>query len=912
MSNENLLPLQEEIILNRSENHKIAELLLPPKLYVWWIDELGRILKVCDNAATLVGFNSDEIIGGKDAQVYRSKTFETIRELESRVTSGGSPLIDHLVRYIPQSAVPFEKRERFGIFWLVTSMRWSNSESGNVEKGIVRVARDVSSVVSSISNAFDESYSDLLAESTGNSTEVKARQATASEIRYEHDLNGNFIAMNEAGLELLGLSRDSISRCNILDILSHRHYRRLSKSISNGFSDVSPTQPLIWRARKSDGLPVWIEVVAERKVENGNEIIVGKGWPISLPWLSDLHRNNRIIVGGSIAAWDREIPSNRFFVSNEWKEQLGISADEKISYQEFLDRIHPTDLLRVRSALFEHFNGSRDHYECCFRIKHNNGEWKWIKAFGKSSTGLGGTKFISGHNVDVTGEFENAKELNAGRSLFRAIVESDPAMIFLKNKAGEFEFANAALCRFYQTSPEEIVGNTDEWFYRTTPKTDAVNEQLQFFKSVDTRIIHGEDGNSETILEKVIPPNCNEAEARWFSTVKIRVELDGEPFVVGISSDVTRIKLENAMYQSLLEFSPAAMFIKSKNGSYEFVNEKLVKLLGASDKDAVIGAKADDFLSADSSEGCVDSDKRSLAGDGEDSVRKQIELINGTGKYIVSSKRSARILNEKGQFESKLIGCDIDETFTRDQTYIELLDSLLNSLKHDYVCRFLSIIDGELGKKNGDLDLSDKVAKWQKMLKYCQDFINRLEWLVPTAAEHSEATFGNVEEISNINMKQVVSDACELANMLHTYPNCRENQVENAVIKSNATILSNVIFNLLCNSKKFTLGRKKKANDVFVNVRSETRHQRSYVVVEVDDGGEGITMHADPMVLFKKGEAHNPTAELDVKGSGIGLYFSRMIVEQLLGGEFDKPRTSKRGGSVFSFAIPTVFEGEIN
>ena len=880
----------------------LNDYIVPLKQYVWCIDELGRIISVCDNAANLVGANPAEVVGSLDGEVFSSGIFQVLRTLESRVLVTGKPLEDHLARYLSDSPRVVNKKEQFGVYWLVSSTPWQSQAPNEAVSGILRIARDVTPVASSISNAFDESYSDLLAESINSSSDISQRRAGKPAIEYVHDLNGFFLEMNLFGMEVFQLDEESLVKLNILDVLSRRHWKRMGRSIKNKFEDVNPEHPLIFRARKRDGSTVWIEIIANKKSLNGVEIVKGTGWIVSLPWLSDLHRNNRIIEGGKIAAWDRELVSNRFFASDEWKRQIGLPRNSPVSYYDFIDRVHETDKLRVRREFASHLKGTKDHYEVCYRIKHIDGSWRWLQAVGRISTGIGGVKYISGQNIDVTGEFANAKDLSDSESLFNAIVQSDPAMIFVKNRAGQFVFANDALCKFYNTNIEELMGKSDEWFYRSSLDQDYVEKQLRKFKEYDDKVIHGSARHVESLVEEIVPPGGKVEDARYFSTVKICVEFDNEPFVVGISSDVTRIELEKEMYQDLLQFAPAAMFIKSSDGRYGFTNKKFAELLGV-DESELKGAMASDFLDEESAGETEISDENCLYGHTEFSRTRTIGLLSGIEKRIVSSKKTHRVLNENQEFEYKLIGCDIDETATRDQTYVELLDSLLVSLKHDYVCRFLQKIQGDLEQFEGHEDMNGQIRKWKQMLQFSQDFINRLEWLAPNIAEIGKVV--SVEGYPNhekVDLQRVLSDACDLANMLNEFPHCKLATKASMVLKCEPTILSNVVFNFLSNSKKFTLGREKKKKDVLVDFEVVEGH----IKIWVDDGGAGISIHANPMVLYEKGEAYDPApeADLDVKGSGIGLYFNRVMIEQILGGSVEVPVASERGGALFAFKIP--------
>ena len=46
----------------------------------------------------------------------------------------------------------------------------------------------------------------------------------------------------------------------------------------------------------------------------------------------------------------------------------------------------------------------------------------------------------------------------------RRVIDTDPNLIFVKDRAGRFVLANAAVAAVYATNPEHLVGRTDRDF----------------------------------------------------------------------------------------------------------------------------------------------------------------------------------------------------------------------------------------------------------------------------------------------------------------------------------------------------------------------------------------------------------------------------------------------------------------
>ena len=190
---ENDITFDEKRILASQEFQNLNDLLVPSKVYIWWLDCYGKIVKVCDNAAAITGETPSQLVGRLDSEVFSSETFEELRNQEASICEHRRLVSDNLVRFIGD--VPrVSPGANFGVYWSVSSRFWKQESTSNRSiYGIVRVAKDVTSVVSSISNTFDESYSDLLSEFEQNSPyDTKDRRSHSPSIAYTHDMGGKF------------------------------------------------------------------------------------------------------------------------------------------------------------------------------------------------------------------------------------------------------------------------------------------------------------------------------------------------------------------------------------------------------------------------------------------------------------------------------------------------------------------------------------------------------------------------------------------------------------------------------------------------------------------------------------------------------------------------------------------------
>ncbi len=98
------------------------------------------------------------------------------------------------------------------------------------------------------------------------------------------------------------------------------------------------------------------------------------------------------------AIWDWDVPNHCIHFSPRWKELHGFAPDEVSDREEELSSgIHPDDVHRVMAAMQAHFEGKTEFYEEEYRIRCNNGGYKWILGRGFAR------RDAAGHVLRMTG-----------------------------------------------------------------------------------------------------------------------------------------------------------------------------------------------------------------------------------------------------------------------------------------------------------------------------------------------------------------------------------------------------------------------------------------------------------------------------------------------------------------------------
>ncbi|HEX7974469.1 MAG TPA: EAL domain-containing protein [Anaerolineales bacterium] len=110
------------------------------------------------------------------------------------------------------------------------------------------------------------------------------------------------------------------------------------------------------------------------------------------------------VRGANDGLWDWDLKSNRIYYSPRWKAMLGYPEDEiGNSLDEWMDRVHPEDLERVRLDISTHLKGVTSHFESEHRIKHKDGDYRWVINRGLAvRDGSGIATRMAGSQMDTT------------------------------------------------------------------------------------------------------------------------------------------------------------------------------------------------------------------------------------------------------------------------------------------------------------------------------------------------------------------------------------------------------------------------------------------------------------------------------------------------------------------------------
>ena len=162
-------------------------------------------------------------------------------------------------------------------------------------------------------------------------------------------------------------------------------------------------------------------------------------------------RNELVALTANDGIWDFDGETKRIELSRRWKTMLGYAANQEDVLPDWYRLVHPDDMARVQAKMRDHLEGKSEFFESVHRMRHQNGEWRWMtsRAIARQDD-KGRLIRLLGVEVDITERklYEEA--------LFR---EKESAQITLRS-IGDGVVTTDAECNVEYINPvaEELTG----------------------------------------------------------------------------------------------------------------------------------------------------------------------------------------------------------------------------------------------------------------------------------------------------------------------------------------------------------------------------------------------------------------------------------------------------------------------
>ena len=277
---------------------------------------------------------------------------------------------------------------------------------------------------------------------------------------------------------------------------------------------------------------------------------------------------------------------------------------------------------------------------------------------------------------DVTEARRSRREAEHQSALLRAIADTDPNVIFVKDEQSRYLLVNRAYCELYGLSEEQLIGRD---------ALALLGESARAWHAQDEAILRGD---REVLAEnRQVGPDGRE---RVLMIVKRPlITPEGRRLVLGVGVDITERKRQedelarkHAQLRAVMDAAPNIIFVKDARHRYVMVNRAYCEVWGRSEAELVgrdpaqlMGPAAQDWNAGDDevlrTGREVVSENRQRAADGGERVILQVKrpfpgpggepLVLGIGTDITDLRRQADQLARQQQLINDVI--DLDRSF---------------------------------------------------------------------------------------------------------------------------------------------------------------------------------------------------------------------------------------------------------
>lgn len=139
------------------------------------------------------------------------------------------------------------------------------------------------------------------------------------------------------------------------------------------------------------------------------------------------------VEAANVGLWDWDLKTNQVYYSPEWKSQIGYHEDELSNeFSEWESRVHPDELESIMKKAEAYFADPEGRfYEVEFRLRHRDGNYRWIYAHADLLHGADGKpERMLGCHIDITERKQAEAELRESQRQLTSTVNNLSGFVY--------------------------------------------------------------------------------------------------------------------------------------------------------------------------------------------------------------------------------------------------------------------------------------------------------------------------------------------------------------------------------------------------------------------------------------------------------------------------------------------------
>jgi len=282
----------------------------------------------------------------------------------------------------------------------------------------------------------------------------------------------------------------------------------------------------------------------------------------------EAHLRQAQAVAG-LGSWELDVTSDQLYWSKEVERQFDVRAEPPVSFEQFLEYVHPEDRTRVQDNWTAALDG--DKYDVEHRIEKPDGDHVWVRARARIERDADGRPVKA---VGVLQDITERKERESRMRMQLEAIESSMEGIAVLDADDEYVFMNQAHADLFGYDPGELVGRSWRYLY----DDDEVERlEREVFPVVDDAgewrgELTGTRRDGSTMIQETT-----------------LTRLDGGGLVCTTRDVTERKERERSLrrFKRAIEASSHSIYITDPDGTIQYVNPAFEAVTGYSSEEAI-------------------------------------------------------------------------------------------------------------------------------------------------------------------------------------------------------------------------------------------------------------------------------------------------------------------------------------
>ncbi len=588
-------------------------------------------------------------------------------------------------------------------------------------------------------------------------------------------------------------------------------------------------------------------------------------------------------------------------------KRLGYSAEEIKNWgpYEFAKVIHPDDKHFVLDQARKKQSGEEDVINnYIYRSIRKDGTIGWVENFSKTIN-YGGRPADLVMSIDITDKIEAEEILKESEEKFRTLAEQSFMGIVIVQD-GVIKYFNEQAAMINGLTTEEMQNlKPYEFQNHIYPKDrEFVMEQVKKKQVGDADVV-------TNYKYRVVKKN---GDIIWVENYSKTILYKGKPADFVMTIDISdKIKAEQKLkeseekFRNITEQSFMGILI-IQEGNLKYLNKAIVEISGYSSEEILKWSTENitKMIHPEDLDNIVNRLERNIEGTMSPYSSNVFRIVNKNGEVKWLEDYTTRILYE-GKPANLISIVDITEKRKAQELIIEENRRLLelSELRRDLITRVSHEIKTPITAIYGAIqmilkihikELNDEVLRYVEIgHRGCL----RLKELVDNLLDVSRLEEKKFQlELRKENLVEIIIDC---ANDMKYLSSNRQlimdlNLPHELYINIDKLRFRQVLTNLISNAIKNT----PKEGKIVIDLTEEEK----YIDVKIKDSGVGFTSKEKEMIFEKFGkiERYGMDLDVDIEGSGLGLFISKEIAE-LHGGQILMESEGRNKGSKFTIRL---------